>query len=79
MLGDGVEVAGPLITILRSHDRLGIRDMPYSEIGFNLHVETGDALMQLRDAQGDLAGGGVVKVRGSERERLRTLIRQAAT
>lgn len=63
-MGDRVEVTGPLVTILGGHDRLGIRDMPDAEIGFDLHVKAGDALMQLRYPQGDLAGGGV-KVPGS--------------
>lgn len=50
--------------------------MPDAEIGLDLHVEAGDALMQLRYAQGDLAGGGM-KARGSQRERLRVLLGQA--
>lgn len=59
LLGDGVEIISPLITVLRGYDGLRIRNVPDSEIGFDLHTEAGDALMWLRYAQGNFIGGGV--------------------
>lgn len=67
LLGDGVEVTGPLITILRSYDGLGIGDVPYAEVGLDLHAKTGDALVWLRYPQCDLAGS--VEARRGQRER----------
>lgn len=64
LLGDGVEITGPLITILGSHDGLGIGDVPYTQIRLDLHAEAGDALMRLRYSQCDFAGS--VDARGSQ-------------
>lgn len=51
LLGDGVEVTGPLITVLGSHHGLRIGDLSDTKVRLDdLHTEAGNALVRLRNA-----------------------------